>query len=73
MAFEAIEGISRFFQWLYIGATSVWQSFSLIVIFLIFIGVQIGFIVLYYRMFKLLLLFYPRLQELFRRLDRFFT
>lgn len=73
MVLNALEGVSRFFQWLYVGVTSVWQSFSLIVIFLAFIVVQIGFIWLYYKMIKFTFNLYPRLQEIFRRIDRFFT
>ncbi len=70
MVFNAIEGISRFFQLLYTGAISIWQSFSLIVIFLIFIGVQIGFIYIYYKLFALLLVFFPKVKELFYKIDK---
>ena len=73
MVFNAIEGVSRFFQWLYTSIVSAWQSFSLIIIFIVFIAVQIGFIYLYYKTFRLTLIIYPKIKELFYRIDKWFS
>jgi hypothetical protein len=71
--FSAIEGVSRFFQWLYNGAVSIWQSFSLVVIFIVFLAVQVGFIYIYYRIGMLIIASEPRIKQIISRIDRFFS
>ena len=68
-----LDGISRFFQWLYVGAVSTWNSFSIFVILLVFIGVQIGFIYLYIKIGTVVMIIQPKIKELLYRIDRFFS
>ena len=68
----ALDGVSRFFQWLYVGTVSIWNTFSLVVILLLFIGLQIGFIYVYYKAGSFILNLYPQIQRIMNRIDRFF-
>jgi hypothetical protein len=65
------EGVSKFFQWLYIGLTSIWNSFSLIIMVGLLIGIQVGFIIIYFKVGNFVLSLYPRFIKLKNRIERF--
>lgn len=64
-----LTGVSNFFNWLLSTITGIWNTFSLVVIFIIFIAIQVGFIYLYIRLIIWVLRLYPQLKYITRRID----
>lgn len=63
------EGISTFFNWLMGGITGIWNTFSLVVIFVILIAVQVAFFYIYFRIGMLVMKIYPTIKDIVRRLN----
>jgi hypothetical protein len=73
MTFLGLDGVSRFFQWLYTAIVGSWNTFSIIIWVLIFIGIQVGFIYLYVRLFQVIMILEPKIKQLIYKVDRFFS
>lgn len=69
----ALEGVSRFFQWLYVGIVSSWNTFSILVMLVLFFGIQVAFIYVYFKIGTLIMIIQPKIKELIYRIDRFFS
>lgn len=68
---SAIDGVSNFFQWLYSSLVTAWNTYALIVIFVVFIGVQVAFIYMYYKAFMFVIEAQPVIRTFMKRIERF--